>query len=118
MSSKNPAQRLRDILENIDAIRDFTSGMDVEMFVSSRKTIYAATRALEIISEASRRLPDDFKSRYPSLDWPAIAAAGNVYRHEYETVDDALVWHTIKQSLDELDVAVKAELTRLGELGA
>ena len=47
MSSKNPAQRLRDILENIDAIRDFTSGMDVETFVSSRKTIYAVTRVVK-----------------------------------------------------------------------
>jgi uncharacterized protein with HEPN domain len=116
MPSKNPAQRLQDILENISAIRDFTSGMDVEIFMSSRKTIYAVTRALEIISEASRRLPDDFKSRHPALDWPAIAAAGNVYRHEYETVDDALVWHTVKQSLDELDAVVRAELVRLGEL--
>ena len=96
MPSKNPAQRLRDILENIDAIREFTSGMDVDMFVSSRSTIYAVTRALEIISEASRRLADDFKSRHPSLDWAAIAAAGNVYRHEYETVDNVLIWHTVK----------------------
>jgi len=117
MPSKNPAQRLRDILENIDAIRDFTSGMDPETFVSSRKTVYAVTRALEIISEASRRLPDDFKARHPALDWPAIAAVGNVYRHEYETVDDALVWHTVSQSLDELAAAVRAELTRLGDLG-
>jgi uncharacterized protein with HEPN domain len=55
MPSKNPAQRLRDIAENIEAIRDFTSGMDVNLFLSSRRTIYAVTRALEIISEASRR---------------------------------------------------------------
>ena len=45
MSSKNPAQRLRDIAENIEAIRDFTSGMDVGIFISSRRTIYAVTRA-------------------------------------------------------------------------
>jgi len=108
---------LRDIAENIEAIRDFTSGMDVGIFISSRRTIYAVTRALEIISEAARRLPDDFKARYPSLDWVAIAAAGNVYRHEYETVDDSLVWHTAKHSLDALDAAVLAELERLGEPG-
>jgi uncharacterized protein with HEPN domain len=91
MPSKNPAQRLRDIAENIEAIREFIAGMDVGSFVSNRQTIYAVTRALEIISEASRRLPDDFKERCPSLNWVAIAAAGNVYRHEYETVDEALV---------------------------
>jgi uncharacterized protein with HEPN domain len=114
MPSKNPAQRLRDIAENIEAIREFTSGMDVDIFVSSRRTIYAVTRALEIISEASRRLPDEIKARHPALDWAAIAAVGNVYRHEYETVDDALVWHTAKHSLDALDAAVRAELDRIG----
>jgi uncharacterized protein with HEPN domain len=62
MPSKNPAQRLRDILENIDAIRDFTAGMDVDVFVSSRRTIYAVTRALEIISEASRPLAGRIES--------------------------------------------------------
>src|SRR5260370_22561225 len=107
MPSKHPAQSLRDILENIDAIGDFTAGMDFDAFVSSRRTRYAVTRALEIISEASRRLPDDVKSRHSALDWPAIAAAGNVYRHEYETVDDALIWHTVNHSLDELAAAVR-----------
>jgi uncharacterized protein with HEPN domain len=115
MPSKNPAQRLRDIAENIEAIRDFTSGMDVDIFVASRRTIYAVTRALEIISEASRRLPEELKARHPALDWTAIAAIGNVYRHEYETVDDALVWHTAKHSLDALDAAVRTELERVGE---
>jgi uncharacterized protein with HEPN domain len=53
MPSKNPAQRLRDIIENIDAIAAFTAGMTPEDFVRDRKTVYAVTRALEIISEAA-----------------------------------------------------------------
>jgi uncharacterized protein with HEPN domain len=59
MSSKNPAQRLRDIIDNINAIRAFTADMSFGDFIGDRKTVYAVTRALEIISEASRRLPDD-----------------------------------------------------------
>jgi len=50
MPSKNPAQRLRDILENIEAIEAFTEGLTFEAFVRDRKTVYAVTRALEIIS--------------------------------------------------------------------
>jgi len=61
--------------------------MDINAFRTNRRTIYAVTRALEIISEATRRLPVDLKGRPAVLDWPAIAAAGKVYRHEYETVD-------------------------------
>ena len=51
MPSKNPAQRLRDIVENIDAIRAFTAGMDADSLTRDRKTVYAVTRALEIVSE-------------------------------------------------------------------
>ncbi len=71
MPSKNPAQRLRDVIDNIDAILAFVAGMTFDDFVRDRKTIYAVTRALEIISEASRRLPDDLKHRHPEIDWPA-----------------------------------------------
>jgi uncharacterized protein with HEPN domain len=56
MLSKNSGQRLRDVLENIEAIQAFTAGMDFAAFIADRKTLYAVTRALEINSEASRRL--------------------------------------------------------------
>jgi uncharacterized protein with HEPN domain len=52
---KNPAQRLRDILENIELVGVFTSGLAYPGFESDRKTVYAVVRALEIISEATRR---------------------------------------------------------------
>jgi uncharacterized protein with HEPN domain len=58
--------------------------MDFAAFVADRKTVYAVVRALEIISEASRRLPAELKDRHPEIDWIAVTAAGNIYRHEYE----------------------------------
>ena len=76
--------------------------------------VYAVTRALEIISEASRRLPADFKARHPQLDWTAVAAAGNIYRHEYETVDAVLLSNTARAGLDFLEATVRDELKRLG----
>jgi len=114
MPSKNPAQRLTDILDNIQAIADFTAGMTFEDYVSDRKTIYAVTRALEIISEATRRLPDELKQRRPEIAWVGVAAAGNIYRHEYDNVDQALVWYTIQHELTPLRQAVVDELSRLG----
>ena len=93
MPSKNPAQRLSDILDNIDLIQAFIAGLDFPTFRGDRKTVYAVVRALEIISEASRRLPSKMLQDHAEIDWLAIAAAGNVYRHEYEAVDEALIWH-------------------------
>lgn len=87
--------------------------MDFSAFQSDQKTIYAVTRALEIISEASRRLPADVTEKHPEIDWPAIAAVGNIYRHEYETVDESLIWHTIEHELEKLKEVAESELNRL-----
>ncbi len=73
--------------------------MDFVAFVADRKTVYAVVRALEIVSEASRRLPSALRERYPDIDWVAVAAAGNIYRHEYEGVDERLVWQTVRHGL-------------------
>jgi uncharacterized protein with HEPN domain len=69
MPSRNPAQRLRDIVENIEVIETFTAGLDRAAFLQDRKTAYAVVRALEIISEASRRLPTEILGRHPEIDW-------------------------------------------------
>jgi uncharacterized protein with HEPN domain len=113
MPSKNPAQRLLDILENIDVIGGFTAGLDFAAFRADRKTVYAVVRALEIISEASRRLPEPLLARHTEVDWAAVAAAGNVYRHEYEAVDEALVWHTVQHGLAALRSVTAEEIGRL-----
>ncbi len=81
--------------------------MEFEAFAVDRKTPYAVIRALEIVSEASRRLPAELKDRHPEIDWIAVAAAGNVYRHEYGGVDERLIWRTVRHDLDDLrDVAL------------
>jgi uncharacterized protein with HEPN domain len=113
MSSKNPAQRLLDIVDNIDAIQEFTASVDREDFTADRKTLYAVVRALEIVSEATRRLPAELKERHPDIDWVAVAAAGNVYRHEYEGVDENLIWHTVRHDLADLRTVAAGELERL-----
>ena len=86
---------LNDILYDIDAAHGFVAGIVYETFKDDNLRIYAVTRCLEIISEASRRLPDDLKARNPSIPWREIAAAGNIYRHEYETVAPRSLWRTL-----------------------
>jgi uncharacterized protein with HEPN domain len=113
MSSKSPAQRLRDIVDNIDAIQEFTASVDRDDFAADRKTLYAVVRALEIVSEATRRLPAELKERHSDIDWVAVAAAGNVYRHEYEGVDENLIWHTVRHDLADLRTVAVVELERL-----
>jgi uncharacterized protein with HEPN domain len=70
------------------------------------------TRCLEIISEASRRLPDELKMRHPSIAWRQMAGAGNVYRHDYEDVAAQYVWETVQLSLPPLRIVIEQELAQ------
>ena len=118
MPSKDSAlsalQRIRDILDNIDAIRTFTADMDFARFSSDRLVCYGVTRALEIISEASRHLPAEVKGRQHSIEWRSIAAAGNVHRHQYDGNDEMFVWDVVIHDLEPLKQAMlEEELARL-----
>jgi len=87
---------LRDMDHHIRLAIQFVGDLSYEAFQDDARTVYAVTRCLEIISEASRRLPDDMKARHPSIAWKDMAGAGNVYRHDYEDVAARLVWDTVQ----------------------
>jgi uncharacterized protein with HEPN domain len=110
MPSRTADTALRDILHHIDLATSFAMGFDRNSFKHDLKTVYAVTRCLEIISEASRRLPDDLKKRHASIAWKQMAGAGNIYRHDYEDVAAELVWETAQRALPPLRVAIEAEL--------
>jgi uncharacterized protein with HEPN domain len=103
-----------DIAHHIALATTFTAGFDYETFRDDLRTLYAVTRCLEIISEASRRLPDDLKARHSSIAWKDMAGAGNIYRHDYEDVAAKHVWDTVKIDLPPLRAAVERELSARG----
>ena len=110
--SKQPIDALADILHNIQLAMDFTEGMSYEAFRADVRTVYAVTRCLEIISEASRRPPKQLKARHADIPWTDIAGAGSVYRHSYEDVLEQILWETLQHGLEPLKAAVEEELRR------
>jgi uncharacterized protein with HEPN domain len=104
---------LGDIEQHIDLAVQFTAGLDYAAFCEDTRTIYAVTRCLEIISEASRRLPDDLKLRHPAIPWRDIAGAGNVYRHDYEDVAARIIWDTVQLALPTLRSVIADEAERI-----
>jgi uncharacterized protein with HEPN domain len=115
MRSDAASAALRDIAHHIDLAIRFTAGFDYQAFVDDPRTVYAVTRCLEIISEASRRLPDDLKARHPSIAWKDMAGAGNIYRHDYEDVAAQHVWDAVQIDLPPLRVVIDQELTTPGQ---
>ena len=112
----DPKAYLFHIRDNIILARGFVDGFEYEQFRDSQLVFYAVTRALEIVSEASRRLPAAMKKRRPEIPWSDVAGAGSVYRHDYEDVRRRLVWITVQRDLPRLLAVVEQELRELGEL--
>jgi uncharacterized protein with HEPN domain len=112
MPSKGATGVLQDIARQIRLAQSFVEGLSFDGFQADRRTVYAVIRCLEIILEASRRLPDDLKARNPEIPWAGMAGAGNVYRHDYEDVADDMVWRTVQNSLPPLLAIVDEELKR------
>lgn len=79
-------------------------------FGGDRKTFYAVTRALAIISEASRRLEPAIKQRHSGIAWRDIAGSGNVYRHDYDGVQERIVLQTVRTFLPPLLATIQTEL--------
>lgn len=116
MPSDSAIAPLRDILYHIELAQTFAAGFDRVAFRDDLRTVFAVTRCLEIISEASRRLPPSLKDRHPSIAGRRMASAGNVYRHDYEDVAADYVWETVRKELPPLRSVIEQELRDLGEL--
>ncbi|GJE58953.1 HepT-like ribonuclease domain-containing protein [Methylobacterium trifolii] len=110
MLSERGRRACLGILENAEAAQEFVAGLDFDAFEADRRTVYAVTRCLEIISEASRRVDAETRDRHPHIPWRRIANAGNVYRHDYENVSPLQIWRTVQDRLPELVILCIAEL--------
>jgi uncharacterized protein with HEPN domain len=90
---------LRDMLENAEKALYFVQGMDYDSFCTDEKAVYAVIRALEIIGEAARKIPEDARQANPEIQWREIAAMRNKLTHEYFGVNTKVVWRTIQEDL-------------------
>jgi uncharacterized protein with HEPN domain len=98
---------LQDILEAITDIEEFVANMTYEEFVKDRKTLNAAVRSIEIIGEASKKLPDSLKSKYPDLPWKEITGMRDKLIHAYFGMDTETIWQTIKYNIPGLKQTIQ-----------
>jgi uncharacterized protein with HEPN domain len=112
MPSERSVGFLEDILHHFDLATEFVGESGSDEFEADLLRIYAVTRCLEVISEASRRLPDELKARHPQIAWREMAGAGNVYRHDYQDGAARRIWQTVRIALPPLRDVVEQELAR------
>jgi uncharacterized protein with HEPN domain len=101
---------LRDMLENADKALSFVQGMDYDGFYKDDKAVYAVIRALEIIGEAARQIPEEVRRSHPEIQWREIAAMRNKLTHEYFGVNTKVIWRTLQEDLPTIIPLLKKML--------
>ncbi|WP_328591262.1 HepT-like ribonuclease domain-containing protein, partial [Methanolobus halotolerans] len=104
---------LTDIIEAIDEIEDFTSGMDFTEFLNDRKTRKAVVKNIEIIGEAAKNVPDEIKTSYPDIPWRVIAGMRDRLAHGYFGIDYVIVWDVVGNRLIGLRDSIRAILVEI-----
>ena len=111
--ARRPEVVLLEMISSIDYATEAVGQLSYEKFEKDQTLRLAAQRALEIISEASRHIPEPLRDTETEISWIDIRSIGNRIRHEYHHISDELVFQIINEDLDDLRAALARMLTRL-----
>lgn len=105
---------LEDILEYAEKAHRFLEETPtVDDLQKDERTLLAVVRALEVIGDAAKRIPKDFRDRYPRIPWRGMTGMRDKVIHEYFGVDAAVVWRTAREDLPPLRESIAQALSNL-----
>lgn len=93
---------IEDILDAMDKAEILVAGVAYEQFASDFRIHFAVIRALEIIGEATKRLPMDIRLQYPAVPWKGMAGMRDRIIHGYDVVDMQIIWDVVKQEIPRI----------------
>ena len=102
MSKRDPLILVEDVRASITKIERYVAGLSHDQFITDDLRKDAVARNLEIIGEAVRQMPDDFKQAHANVPWPQIAGLRNRIVHDYFGLDWEIIWHVLQNELSEL----------------
>jgi uncharacterized protein with HEPN domain len=97
---------LQDIFTAADDAMQFVEGIDFTTFAGDKRTTYAVIRALEIIGEATKRIPEDIRQQYPSIPWRNMAGMRDKLIHGYTNVNLERIFETVRTDLPKTKTAI------------
>ena len=87
---------IEDAINAMSKAETFIEGINFDSFSKDEKTIFAVIRALEVLGEAVKRIPNEIREQYAQIPWRAMAGMRDKLIHGYNQVNLALVWETVK----------------------
>lgn len=103
---KQAAPVISVMLEEIESIERAVQSVTYEDFCAQWLLKRAVQRGIEILSEASRRLPEDVMAEHPDINWRQLSGIGNILRHEYHNISDRVIWDSIQEDFPPLKKAL------------
>ncbi len=100
--SFEPREYLRHILAEADYLIETSRGLGPEAFETDETLRRAFARSLEVIGEAAKKLPDDFRARHPDVEWKAMTGMRDRLIHAYFGIDYLLVWDVVVHKIPVL----------------
>ena len=93
---------VEDILDAMDKAEILLEGVTYEQYENDFRINFAVVRALEIIGEATKRLPMDLREQYPDIPWKGMAGMRDRIIHGYDNVDYQIVWDVVKDDIPQI----------------
>jgi uncharacterized protein with HEPN domain len=93
---------LQHIRDEVTYLLTTSKNLSFDEFSNNETLIRAFSRSLEIIGEASKKIPKSFKDKYPDVPWRQIAGMRDKLIHDYFGIDLEIVWNAIENNLPEL----------------
>ncbi len=106
---------LIDILNACESIKKYSENKSPEEFFKDEMTQDAIIRKIEIIGEASNRLSDELKNRFPDLPWEKMRGMRNILIHMYDEIDLNIIWDTINKDIPKLNTHLMKILPLIDE---
>lgn len=93
---------VEDILDGMEKAETLLEGVSFSQFETDFRINFAVVRALEIIGEAVKRLPEDLYHKYPDIPWKGMAGMRDRIIHGYDNVDLQIVWDVVKRDIPQI----------------
>lgn len=105
---------VEDILDAMNKAEILIEDVTYDQFEADFRINFAVVRALEIIGEATKRLPESLREQYSHIPWRGMAGMRDRIIHGYDNVDLQIVWDVIKRDIPQIKPQIQQILAEYG----